>query len=128
MASIDFYAVLELPQSAGVDDIQEAYRRLALERHPDKNPDNPRATANFQKVGIAFKAIVGADCITSFTMPIQHCPTHPSVRSMMDSSDRRKRLKYGNIDGTKRDWRIGCKCWKVIKSGLKQHCHRQKHS
>lgn len=50
MASFDFYAILELPRTAEPDAIKAAYRRLAKVRHPDKNPKDPDATANFQKV------------------------------------------------------------------------------
>ena len=50
MASIDYYAILELSHSAEQDDIRAAYRRLAKLRHPDKNPDCPNATVHFQHV------------------------------------------------------------------------------
>ncbi|KAL2212588.1 DnaJ-domain-containing protein [Sarocladium strictum] len=48
MASPDYYEILGVSLVAGQDDIKAAFRRLARERHPDKNPDAPNATANFQ--------------------------------------------------------------------------------
>lgn len=50
MASTSFYVVLELSKAASADDIKAAYRRLAKARHPDKNLNNPNATALFQQV------------------------------------------------------------------------------
>jgi hypothetical protein len=44
-------------QSATLDDVKSSYKRLALKYHPDKN-DSPDATAKFQEIGTAYKAIV----------------------------------------------------------------------
>ena len=43
----DYYRTLELPPNAGSEAVRKAYRRLAKEYHPDKNPDNAFATARF---------------------------------------------------------------------------------
>ena len=48
----DYYAILEVPQSATVDSVKQNYRRLAKVLHPDKNPNNFSATASFQRVGL----------------------------------------------------------------------------
>ena len=37
--------------------MKSSYKRLALKYHPDKN-DSPDATAKFQEIGIAYRAIV----------------------------------------------------------------------
>jgi hypothetical protein len=44
----DYYAILEVPFTATIDDIKQSYRRLAILLHPDKNQDKPDATASFQ--------------------------------------------------------------------------------
>ena len=46
----DYYAILEIPQSADLSTIETAYRILALESHPDHRKDDPNATAEFQLV------------------------------------------------------------------------------
>lgn len=39
----DYYAVLEVEQSASIEQITTSYRRLALKLHPDRNPhDNAK--------------------------------------------------------------------------------------
>eukprot|EP00928_Gymnodinium_smaydae_P095348 TRINITY_DN818_c0_g1_i1.p1 TRINITY_DN818_c0_g1~~TRINITY_DN818_c0_g1_i1.p1 ORF type:complete len:372 (+),score=98.96 TRINITY_DN818_c0_g1_i1:114-1229(+) len=51
------YAALGIAVDANEADIRKAYRRLALRWHPDKNPDNPAATAEFQKISSAYEVL-----------------------------------------------------------------------
>jgi len=46
----DYYAILEVHQTASATDIKKSFRRLAILRHPDKNQNKPDATASFQLV------------------------------------------------------------------------------
>lgn len=48
--TFDYYAELQLEPGASIDDVRSAYRRLALVRHPDRNPNDATATASFQRV------------------------------------------------------------------------------
>lgn len=50
------YEVLELPQDTTPTDIKKAYRRLALQYHPDKNQD-PSATDKFRAVSEAYEVL-----------------------------------------------------------------------
>ena len=41
------YDILGIPKDSKPDEIKKAYRRLALLKHPDKCPDDPKAAENF---------------------------------------------------------------------------------
>jgi hypothetical protein len=55
----DPYAVLELDAGASADDVRRAFKRLALEHHPDRNPGDPGAVARFRRVCEAFELLEG---------------------------------------------------------------------
>ncbi len=53
----DYYAVLGVPQSSTQKDITKAYRKLARELHPDKNPGNAVAEERFKEVASAYDVL-----------------------------------------------------------------------
>ncbi len=57
MAKKDYYDVLQVPRSASKDDIKKAYRKKALEYHPDKNPDNKEAEEKFKEAAEAYEVL-----------------------------------------------------------------------
>lgn len=57
MARHDYYNVLGLKRSATGEEIKKAYRSLALELHPDRRPDDPRAATRFQRVKLAYETL-----------------------------------------------------------------------
>jgi len=53
----DYYKALGVPKNADAAEIKKAYRKLARELHPDKNPDDPRAEARFKEVSEAYDVL-----------------------------------------------------------------------
>ncbi|TPX20021.1 hypothetical protein DIZ76_017816 [Coccidioides immitis] len=48
--TVDYYALLQVAQTADQASVKSNYKRLAKIKHPDKNPTNPNATRDFQLV------------------------------------------------------------------------------
>jgi curved DNA-binding protein len=57
----DFYKELGVERTASADEIKKAYRKLAAELHPDKNPGNKKAEARFKSVNRANQALSDPD-------------------------------------------------------------------
>jgi len=57
MSKEELYHILEIPKTVSDDEIKKAYKKAALKHHPDRNPNNPEATAKFQEVGKAFATL-----------------------------------------------------------------------
>jgi molecular chaperone DnaJ len=53
----DFYQQLGVGKSATPDDIKKAYRKLAMQYHPDKNPGNKKAEDKFKEVTEAYEIL-----------------------------------------------------------------------
>ena len=54
----DLYAVLGVSRQASAEEIKKAYRKLAFQYHPDRNPDNPVAEEKLKNINAAY-AVLG---------------------------------------------------------------------
>jgi len=53
----DYYEILEVPKTATVDEIKKAYRKKALQYHPDKNPGDKVAEEKFKEAAEAYSVL-----------------------------------------------------------------------
>jgi len=53
----DYYEILGVSKNATADEIKKAYRKMAIQYHPDKNPDNKEAEAKFKDAAEAYEVL-----------------------------------------------------------------------
>jgi len=78
----DYYQILELTPEAGEEQIRKNYRRLAMQYHPDRNPDRPDAEEKFKEVAEAYGVL-----------------TDPVKRRQYDASRRMEGFTGGGQNG-----------------------------
>ena len=57
MAKQDYYATLGVAKDAGAEDLKRAYRKLAMQHHPDRNGHDKAAEAKFKEVNEAYEVL-----------------------------------------------------------------------
>ena len=53
----DYYTTLGCPKEASADDLKKAYRKLAMQYHPDRNPGDKQAEAKFKELNSAYDVL-----------------------------------------------------------------------
>jgi molecular chaperone DnaJ len=61
MSKKDFYEILGVSKSANEKELKDAYRKIAMKYHPDRNPDNPEAEQKFKEAAEAYEVLSNPD-------------------------------------------------------------------
>ncbi len=75
----DYYKILGVERKASTDDIRKAYRKLAMQFHPDKNPGDKKSEDKFKEINEAYQVL----------------------------SDDKKRARYDQLGSAYSDFRTG---------------------
>jgi molecular chaperone DnaJ len=57
VTKVDFYEVLEVSRDASDQELKTSYRKLAMQYHPDRNPNNPEAEEKFKTCSEAYQVL-----------------------------------------------------------------------
>jgi hypothetical protein len=79
---VDYYSILGLPRGASKAQIKTAYRKLALQWHPDRNP-SPGARQKFIQITEAYDALMEGKTF-SFSRPFKAEPPKPKAKTEKD--------------------------------------------
>lgn len=82
----DYYEVLGVGRQASADDLKRAFRKIAMDSHPDRNPDDPAAAARFKEASEAYTVLSDPGRRRNYDM-FGHAGVQPGSGPAVDFSD-----------------------------------------
>jgi molecular chaperone DnaJ len=82
----DYYEVLGITRQATQKEVADAYRKLALQHHPDRNPNNQEAVVKFKEAAEAFEVLSDGDKRSRYDR-YGHAGVEGNVHQFNDAND-----------------------------------------
>ena len=82
----DYYVVLGVTREASSDELKRAFRKIAMDSHPDRNPDDPAAAARFKEASEAYTVLSDAGRRRSYDL-FGHSATDVGSGPAVDFTD-----------------------------------------
>ncbi|MBD3808698.1 MAG: DnaJ domain-containing protein, partial [Epsilonproteobacteria bacterium] len=57
MTDIDYYEILQVSKNCDGNELKKSFRKLAMQYHPDRNPDNKEAEDKFKLINEAYQVL-----------------------------------------------------------------------
>ncbi len=91
----DYYQILGIDKKANSGEIKSAFKKLALQYHPDRNPGNPLAEDNFKLINEAYQILSHADSKSLYDLKlsgqyIPNVPIYPPYRPQTEHTYRQE--------------------------------------
>lgn len=93
----DYYEILGVDKSSSEKEIKKAYRKMAMEFHPDRNPDNPEAESKFKEAAEAYDVLSNPEKKAKYDQYGHNTPFGGGGGFNMDMDDILQH--FGNIFG-----------------------------
>merc|ERR1711970_947207 len=94
---MSYYTELKLTKSASHEDVTAGFRRLGLQWHPDRNPDNPvEARKKFDKICEAYDVLSNRKIplVSSMAYPLSGSAPSSDLRSIRSERAQRRRRRW----------------------------------
>jgi molecular chaperone DnaJ len=91
----DYYEVLGVGRQASPDDLKRAFRKIAMDSHPDRNPDDAAAAARFKEASEAYTVLSDPGRRRTYDM-FGHAAVEPGAGPAVDFTD----MPFGDIFDT----------------------------
>lgn len=90
----DYYQILGLPQTATATQIRAAFKRLAMQYHPDRNPNNPMAEEIFKRINEAYHTLSDPSKKARYDSRFYTYETHASSQAAEAYAREMRRRQY----------------------------------